>query len=198
MMEQKGVGRLARVIDDKVYIGGTEYPLSEVIKFDNFKGIVTDDAGNRYVVFGIEDIEGLSTEHNKLQMLTEKITELTEAYKSLSTSLVNLAQNMDFKNIMTSLFFGKPRVYNFTVHNSLNYYKLNGYARSLIIHNVGSSDLLITFSGSSQEAYTIPSGDVGGNPLSLDNIKYGEVNMLLMRSSGSSTQVEVIAVLWGD
>ena len=195
-MKEYSVARLARIVEDKVYIGGMEYPLASVIKFDNFKGIATDDAGNRYAVLGGGDIE---QEGAKLDEVLSKVTSLAENYKQLTVALNNLAKSMDFQTVMINLFFGNPKVFNFTVNNSLTYEKLHGYAKHLIIHNTGSADALITFAGSGNNAfYTIPSGNVNGNPLIISNVRKGEVDKLWLRSSGSSTTVEVIAVMWEE
>lgn len=91
---------------------------------------------------------------------------------------------------------GIIRVYGFKVFNSEKPYKLHGYAKDLMIHNSGASDVMISFPNSSSEYYTIPSGDNNANPLPIRGIKNKTVNKLLMRSAGVESRVEVVAMLW--
>lgn len=106
---------------------------------------------------------------------------------------------MDEEEIMKKLrwlIFGEPRVYNFTVVNSEKVFKLHGFAKHLVIHNAGSSDVVISFPNSAGKYYTIPSGNNNANPLIIPNIENGKVDNLILRSNGVQSVVEVVALLW--
>ena len=106
---------------------------------------------------------------------------------------INLEQLVDKFH---ELLMGVPRVYNFAVYNSERVFRLHGYAKSLIVHNAGSSDIVISFPDSGGKYYTIPSGDSPANPLMINNIARNKVDKLTLRSNGVESMVEVVAMLW--
>ena len=91
---------------------------------------------------------------------------------------------------------GHVKVYNFKVFNTERTYHLHGYVKYLIIHNAGSSDVVISFPDSAGQYYTIPSGNNNANPLVIPLIKDGLVDKLAMHSNGVESTVEVVAILW--
>ena len=101
-------------------------------------------------------------------------------------------------HMFLDILYGVPKVFNFIVPNTKKDYNLNGYAKKLIIHNAGPSDIIITFPDSGSYEYTIPSGNDNANPLIIDGIDYGKVDKLTMMSNGVETKVEVVALMWGD
>lgn len=111
----------------------------------------------------------------------------------LPEKIVNMDQLI---SAMHNLMMGIPRVYNYSVYNTEKIYELYGYAKYLIIHNAGSSDVVVSFPDSSGNYYTIPSGDNNANPLVIPGIANKKVNKLILRSNGVESEVEIVALLW--
>lgn len=102
----------------------------------------------------------------------------------------------ELEKIIKYWLFGTPRVFNFGVTNSESVFHLHGYAKHLVIHNSGSSDIVVSFPDSAGKYYTIPSGNNTANPLVIPNIAPKTVEKLLLRSMGVESKAEVIAIMW--